>query len=70
MLGSVRASAERSATLILLPEARRSVLRLTATPVVLSINAAVAHADGSVFYSPTEGVYLVEFLPAKYVTLL
>jgi putative RNA 2'-phosphotransferase len=51
-------------------EARRSVLRLTATPVVLSVDAAVAHADGRVFYSPTEGVYLVESLPAKYVTQL
>ena len=51
-------------------EARRSVLRLTDTPVVLSIDAAVAHAGGCVFYSPTEGVYLVESLPAKCITRL
>ena len=51
-------------------EARRSVLRLTATPVVLRVDAGVAHAEGRVFYSPTEGVYLVESLPAKYVTRL
>ena len=49
-------------------EARRSVLRLTATPVVLRVDAGVAHAEGRVFYSPTEGVYLVESLPAEYVT--
>ncbi|MCD6287356.1 MAG: RNA 2'-phosphotransferase [Anaerolineae bacterium] len=51
-------------------EARRSVLRLTATPMVLRVDAAVAHAEGHVFYSPTEGVYLVESLPAEYVTRL
>jgi len=51
-------------------EARRSVLRLTATPVVLRVDAGVARAEGRVFYSPTEGVYLVESLPAEYVTRL
>lgn len=49
-------------------EARRSVLRLTDAPVVLSIDATTAHTDGCVFYSPTDGVYLVESLPAVYIT--
>ncbi len=51
-------------------EARRYALRISADPVILRVDAAAAHAAGVKFYTPAEGVYLVDLLPATYLQVL
>ena len=43
-------------------------LRHTHEPVILSIDASRAHADGMAFYHPTEEIYLCAHVPATYIT--
>jgi putative RNA 2'-phosphotransferase len=47
--------------------ARRIALRHTQQPVILSIDAAAAHAAGQAFYHPTDEIYLSETVPPQYV---
>jgi len=51
-------------------EARRLASRQIDAPVVFAVDAAAAHAAGCAFYSPTEGVVLVERVPLEYLTHL
>lgn len=37
-------------------------------PVLLTINTAAMHQDGHVFYQSTNGVWLVDHVPPKYIT--
>lgn len=48
--------------------ARSIALRHTHEPVILTVDAAAAHAAGVIFYHPTPAIYLVESLPPTYLT--
>lgn len=48
--------------------ARGIAARHTATPVILRVDAAAAHAAGIEFYHPTPAIYLVETLPPAYLS--
>ena len=39
-------------------------------PAMLKIDAARAHADGIVFYSGSESIFLADIIPPEYITLL
>ncbi len=42
--------------------------RKSAYPILLKVDAAAAHADGGVFYVGNDKVWLVEFVPARFVS--
>ena len=42
--------------------------RKTANPVILTVDAGAAHADGVVFYAGNEKVWLADVVPARFVT--
>ncbi|HNT73643.1 MAG TPA: RNA 2'-phosphotransferase [Anaerolineae bacterium] len=47
--------------------ARSIALRHTHEPVILTVDAAAAHAAGIAFYHPTPLIYLVETMPPAYL---
>jgi putative RNA 2'-phosphotransferase len=47
--------------------ARSIALRHTPEPVILTVDAAAAHANGIAFYHPTPLIYLVETMPPAYL---
>ena len=40
------------------------------SPVILKIHALDMHKDGHVFYISKNGVYLIDLVPSKYITIL
>ena len=47
--------------------ARSAALRYAPEPIVLSIDAASAFAEGHRFYHPTDAIYLCEHVPPQYI---